>query len=67
MAPAELITALEVAQGEGGRRQSSITSLALIGDLGHCILITNAVARLQLPFGDDIQRQMGPTPSCSCP
>jgi antitoxin component of MazEF toxin-antitoxin module len=60
MTPAELVTLLEVAEGEDGRRPSSVTSLAPLGDSGHRILITNAVARLQLPVGADIQRRVGP-------
>mgnify|MGYP006270171005 CR=1 FL=1 len=60
MTPAELVTLLEVGEGDDGRRPSSVTSLAPLGDSGHRILVTNAVARLQLPVGADIQRRAGP-------
>jgi antitoxin component of MazEF toxin-antitoxin module len=60
MTPAEVVTLLEVTEGEDGRRPSSVTSLSPLGDSGFRVLITNAVARLQLPVGADIRRWVGP-------
>jgi hypothetical protein len=59
MSPTELITLLEVSEGEDGRRPSNLTSLAQLGASGHRIVITNAVNRLELDPGEAINREVG--------
>jgi hypothetical protein len=57
LTPVELVGLLNVAEGEDGRRPSSVTSLAPLGDSGHRILLTNAARRLQLRPGTGIRRR----------
>jgi len=57
MSPVKLVRLREVTNGEDGRRPSSTTSLAPLGDSGHRILVTNAAKRLQLTSGTDIRRR----------
>lgn len=57
LTPVELVRLLDVAEGEDGRRPSSVTSLAPLGESGHRILLTNAAKRLQLCPGTGIRRQ----------
>jgi hypothetical protein len=59
MSPAELVTLLDVSEGEDGRRPSSVTSLAPLGASGHRIVVTNAVHRLNLSTGSNILRRVG--------
>lgn len=55
MSPTELVTLLEVSEGDDGRRASNLTSLAQLGASGHRIVITNAVNRLKLDLGETIK------------
>jgi hypothetical protein len=57
MTPVELVRLLDVGDGDDGRRPSSVTSLAPLGDSGHRILITNAARRLQLVPGTGVARR----------
>ena len=57
LTPVELVRLLNVADGEDGRRPSSITSLAPLGESGHRILLTNAAKRLGLRPGTGIRRR----------
>ena len=57
MSPVELVRLLDVGDGDDGRRPSSVTSLAPLGDSGHRILITNAARRLQLVPGTGVARR----------
>jgi antitoxin component of MazEF toxin-antitoxin module len=57
MAPADIINLLDISEGKDGRRPSSVTSIAPLGDSGHRILVTNAVNRLQLSTGTAIRRK----------
>jgi hypothetical protein len=54
---AKLVRLLNVTEGEDGRRPSSVTSLAPLGESGHRILLTNAAKRLQLGPGTGIRRR----------
>lgn len=58
MTPVELIMLVDASEGDDGRRASSVTSLAPLGESGHRILVTNAVNRLQLSAGTDILRRV---------
>ena len=57
MSPVEVVRLLDVTDGKDGRRPSSATSLAPLGDSGHRILVTNAAKRLQLLSGTGIRRR----------
>jgi len=57
LSPVELVRLLDVGEGEDGRRPSTVTSLAPLGDSGHRILLTNAAKRLQLRPGVGIRRK----------
>ncbi|WP_255150363.1 hypothetical protein [Halorarius halobius] len=57
LTPVELVRLLDVGEGEDGRRPSTVSSLAPLGDSGHRILLTNAAKRLQLRPGTGIQRR----------
>lgn len=57
MNPDELVQLLAATEGDDGRRPSSVTSLAPLGEAGHRILITNAVRRLELQPGDRVHRR----------
>jgi hypothetical protein len=57
MSPVELVRLLDVTDGKDGRRPSTVTSLAPLGDSGHRILVTNAANRLQLLPGTGVRRR----------
>ena len=57
LTPVELVRLLDVGDGEDGRRPSTMTSLAPLGESGHRILLTNAAKRLQLRPGAGIRRR----------
>jgi len=57
LTPVELVRLLDVGDGEDGRRPSTVTSLAPLGESGHRILLTNAAKRLQLRAGAGIRRR----------
>jgi len=57
LTPVELVRLLDVGEGEDGRRPSTVSSLAPLGDSGHRILLTNAAKRLQLRPGTGIRRR----------
>lgn len=57
LTPVELVRLLDVGDGEDGRRPSTVTSLAPLGDSGHRILLTNAAKRLELRQGTSIRRR----------
>jgi hypothetical protein len=57
LTPVELVRLLDVGEGEDGRRPSTVSSLAPLGDSGHRILLTNAAKRLQLRPGTSIRRR----------
>ncbi|GAB7093447.1 hypothetical protein JCM30237_05990 [Halolamina litorea] len=57
MNPAELVQLLAATEGDDGRRPSSVTSLAPLGEAGHRILITDAAKRLELEPGDRVHRR----------
>lgn len=57
LTPVELVRLLDVGDGEDGRRPSTVTSLAPLGESGHRILLTNAAKRLQLQPGAGIRRR----------
>lgn len=58
LTPVELVRLLDVGDGEDGRRPSTVSSLAPLGDSGHRILLTNAANRLQLRQGTGIRRRV---------
>ena len=58
LTPAELVRLLDVGDGEDGRRPSTVSSLAPLGDSGHRILLTSAANRLQLHPGTRIRRRV---------
>jgi hypothetical protein len=57
LTPVELVRLLDVGEGKDGRRPSTVSSLAPLGDSGHRILLTNAAKRLQLRPGTGIRRR----------
>lgn len=57
LTPVELVRLLDVGDGEDGRRPSTVSSLAPLGDSGHRILLTAAAKRLRLHLGTGIRRR----------